>query len=100
MKTSQQPILTTAEYHPNDERIADAKILLIYACPCNDCCGGKMRKRQVIYEHMLKFGHTRISHFPQNYYPTMLQLHSMRDVEVPNINEEEINIDGEVRTLN
>ena len=54
---SQHPILTTIEYHAYEERIADAKIFLKYPCPCNDCCGGKMRKREVIYEHMLKFGH-------------------------------------------
>ena len=86
MKISQQPILTIVEYHENNERIIDAKSFLKYACPSNDCCGGNMRKRQVIYEHILKFGHTRISPFPQNYYLDSLQLHSMRDVEVPNIN--------------
>ena len=99
MKISQQPILTTAEYHAYDKRIADANILLKHACPCNYCCGGKMIKRQVIYEHMLKFGHNVISPFPQNYYPDSLQLHSMRDVEVPNINEEETNTDGDFKTL-
>ena len=50
--------MATAEYHAYDKIIADAKNLLKYACPCNDCCGGNMRKRQVIYEHMLNFGHT------------------------------------------
>ena len=57
---SQQPILTTTDYHAYNERIADANSFLKYACPCNDCCGGKMIKRQVIYEHMIKFGHTGI----------------------------------------
>ena len=96
----QRPILTTIEYHAYNERITNAKILLKYACPCNDGFGGKMRKIQVIYEHMLKFGHTGISPFPQNDYLDRLQLHSMRDVEVPNINDEATNIDGEVGTLN
>ena len=58
-----------------------------------------MRKIQVIYEHMLKFGHTGISPFPQNYYPDSLHLHSMRDVEVPNINDEATNTDGDFGTL-
>ena len=58
-----------------------------------------MRKIQVIYEHMLKVGHTGISPFPQNYYPDSLHLHSMRDVEVPNINDEETNTDGDFGTL-
>ena len=48
---------------------------------------------------MLKFGHTEISPFPQNYYPDSLQLHNIREVEVPNINEEETNTDGDFRTL-
>ena len=57
MKMSEQQILTITEYHAYEERMADAKIFLKYSCPCNDCCGGNMRKREVIYEHMLKFGH-------------------------------------------
>ena len=73
---SQHPILTIDKYHEYDEITTDAKRFLKYACPCNDCFRGKMRKIQVIYEHMLKFGHTRISPFPQNYYPDRLQLHS------------------------
>ena len=85
---SQQRILTIVEYHAYDERIVDAKRLLKCACPCNDCCGGKMRKIQVIYEHILRFGHTYSLH-----------LHSMKDVEVPNINEEETNTDGDLGTL-
>ena len=48
---------------------------------------------------MLKFGHIEIIPFPQNYYPNRLQLHSMRDVEVPNINKEATNIDGYFETL-
>jgi hypothetical protein len=52
---SQQPVLSTNEYHAHDERIADEKSLEKYACPCNDCLGGKMRRRQVIFEHMLRF---------------------------------------------
>ena len=58
-----------------------------------------MRKRQVIYEHMLKFAHIGIIPFPQNYYLDSLQLHSMRDVEVPKINEEATNKDGYFRTV-
>ena len=48
---------------------------------------------------MLKFGHTGISPFPQNDYLDRLQLHSMRDVEVPNINDEATNTDGDFGTL-
>ena len=58
-----------------------------------------MIKRQVIYDHMLKFGHTEISTFPQNYYPDSLHLHSMRYIEVPNINEEATNTYGDFGTL-
>jgi hypothetical protein len=90
---SQCPILTTDECHAHDERISNQKSLDIYACPCNDCHGGKMKKRKVIYEHMLKFGHSGIIPFPQNYYPDRIQLHSMRDEEAPNIDEEATNID-------
>ena len=57
MKMSEQFFLTITDYHAYEERISDAKIFLKYSCPCNDFCGWKMRKRQVIYEHMLKFGH-------------------------------------------
>ena len=53
----------------------------------------------MIYEHMLKFGHNGVIPFLQNYYPDSLQLHSMRDVEVPNINKEEKNTDGCFETL-
>ena len=42
---SQQPILTTAEYNAYDERIVDAKRFIKYACPCNNCFGGNMRKK-------------------------------------------------------
>ena len=58
-----------------------------------------MKKREVIYEHMLKFCHTGISPFPRNYCPDSLDLHSMRDIEVPNINDEAKNIDGDFGTL-
>ena len=70
---SQQQILTTIEYHAYNKRIANAKSLLKYACPCNYCCGGNMRKIQLIYEHMLKFGHNGVIPFLQNYYLDSLQ---------------------------
>ena len=60
---NQCAILTTDEYHAHDERIDDEKSLLKYACPCNHCRGGKLRKRSVIFQHMLKYGHSGISPF-------------------------------------
>jgi hypothetical protein len=71
--------LTTDECHAHDERITNLKSLDRYACPCNDFHGGKMKKIKVIYEHMLKIGHSGISPFPQNNYPDMMQLCSKRD---------------------
>ena len=96
---SQQQILTTIEYHAYNQRIANAKSLLKYACPCNYCCGGNMRKIQLNYEHMLKFGHNGVIPFLQNYYPDSIPLQSMRDVETQNIDEEETNLDEEEKIL-
>ena len=58
-----------------------------------------MGSKPECYKHILKFGHTMISPFPKNYYPYSLQFHNMRDVEVPNINDEETNTDGDFGTL-
>jgi hypothetical protein len=58
-----------------------------------------MKKRKVIYEHMLKFGHSSISPFPQNLYLDRIQVHNMRDKEAQNINEDKKNTDEEQGTL-
>ena len=59
-----------------------------------------MRRRQVIFEHMLRFGHSGIIHFPQNIsYPDKIPFQSMRDVEVQNIDEEATNSDEEETIL-
>ena len=87
------------EYHAYDERIIDEKSLEKYACPCNDCLGEKMRRRQVIFEHMLRFSHSGISPFPQNSYPNRIPLQIMRDVEAPNIVEEATNADEHATIL-
>ena len=88
---SQRPALSTNEYHAHDERVANENMLDKYACPCNNCLGGKMRKRQVIFAHMLRFGHSGISPFPQNSYPNRIPLQVTRDVEEPNIDEDATN---------
>ena len=84
---SKCPFFTMNEYHAHDERIADDKIFLKYASPCNDSHGVKMRKWSVIFQHMLKYGHSGISPFPQNCYPNRIKFHSMRDVEALDIDE-------------
>ena len=58
-----------------------------------------MRKRQVIFAHMLRFGHSGIIPFPQNSYPNSIPLQSMRDVEAQNIDEEATNSDEEETIL-
>ena len=63
MKMSQRLVLSMNEYHAHDERITDEKSLEKYACPCKNCIGGKMRRRQVIFEHMSRLGHRSISPF-------------------------------------
>jgi hypothetical protein len=84
----QHPVLSMNEYHAHDERLANEKILEKYECPCNDCHGGKRRKRRVIYEHMVKFGHSGIIPFHESRYPYRIQLQSMRYADTPNIDEE------------
>ena len=92
-------VLSTNEYHAHDERIADEKSLEIYSCPFKKFLGGKMRRIQVIFEHMLRFSHSSISHFPQNIYLDRIPLQSMRDVEAQNIDEEATNSDEEATIL-
>ena len=58
-----------------------------------------MRRRQLIFEHMLRFSHRGISHFPQNSYRYSIPLQSMRDVEAQNIDEEATNSDEEATIL-
>ena len=86
------------EYHAHDERIANENNVEKYACPCKNCIGGNLRRRQVFFKHMLRFGHSGISPFPQNSYPNRIPLQSMRDVEAPNIDEEASNA-GEHATI-
>ena len=58
-----------------------------------------MRRRQVIFEHMLIFSHSGIIHFLQNSYPYSIPLQSMRDIEAQNMDEEETNPDEEATIL-
>ena len=53
-----------------------------------------MKKRQVIFTHMQRFGHSGISPFPQNSYPNRIPLQVTRDVEAPNIDEHAILDEG------
>ncbi len=96
---SQRPVLSTNEYHAHDERIADENNVEKYASPCKNCLGGNLRRRQVIFKHMLKFGHNGIIPFPQNSYPNRIPLQSMRDVKAPNIDEEASNVDEHATIL-
>ena len=70
-----------------------------YACPCKNCLGGNLRRRQVIFKHMLKFGHSGISPFPQNSYLNRIPLQVTRDVEAPNIDDEASNADEHATIL-
>ena len=81
------------EYHAQDERITNEKSLENYACPCKNFLGGKMRRRQVIFLYMVRFGHSGIILFPQNSYPYSIPLQSMRDAKTQNIDEEETHSD-------
>jgi hypothetical protein len=58
-----------------------------------------VRKRNVIYRHMIRHGHSGISPWDNNYYEDMIEVHSMRDEEVPNIHEVAPNIDEEANML-
>ena len=48
---------------------------------------------------MIRYGHSGISPWDYNYYEDMIELHSMRDEEAPNIDEVAPNIDEDVRIL-
>ena len=96
---SQLPVFLTNEYHARDERIANEKSLDKYACLCKKILSGKMRRRQMIFEHMLRFSHRGISHFPQNSYWYSIPLRSMGDIEAQNIDEEATNSDEEATML-
>jgi hypothetical protein len=96
---SQRKRLTTDDYHSYDERIADENDMDRYPCPCKDCLGGKVRKINVIYRHMIRHGHSGIIPWDNNYYEDMIEVHSMRDEEVPNIPEVAPNIDEEATML-
>ena len=90
---SQQPALSRNEYHVHDEKITNENMLEKYACPCNNFLRGKMRKRQVIFAHMLRFGHNGIIPFPQNSYQNRIPLKVMRDVEAPKTDKDAKNVD-------
>lgn len=42
-----------------------------YPCPCNDYYGGNMKKRNVIYQHMIRYGCSGIIPCDENNYPDM-----------------------------
>ena len=48
---------------------------------------------------MVRHGHSGVSPWNINYYEDMIQLHSMRDEEVPNIIEVAPNIDEDATML-
>jgi hypothetical protein len=95
----QQQRLATDDYHSYDERTADENDMDKYPCPCKYCLGGKVRKRNVIYRHMIRHGHSGIIPWENNYYEDMIEVHSMRDEEVPNIPEVAPNIYEEATML-
>ena len=78
--------LATDEYHAHDESITNEKCLERYACPCKVCHGGKMKKQIVIYQHIIRYGHSGISPWVGNNYLDMEGLHNMKDEEAPNKN--------------
>ena len=80
--------LTMDQYHAYDERVADEGDIDKYPCPCKNCLGGKVKKRNVIYRHMIRYGHSGISPWAYNYYEDMIELQTMRDEGETNINEE------------
>jgi hypothetical protein len=58
-----------------------------------------VRKINVIYRHMVRHVHSGISPWDNNYYEDVIEVHSMRDEEVPNIHEVAPNIDEEETML-
>ena len=55
------------EYHAYVERIADENDMDRYPCPCNDCLGGKVRKRNLIYRNMIRHEHSGVIPWNINY---------------------------------
>jgi hypothetical protein len=53
----------------------------------------------VIYQHMIRHGNSGIRPWDNNYYEDMIELHRMKDEEVPNIHEVAPNIDEEETML-
>ena len=64
-----------------------------------DCIGGKVRKRNMICQHMIRHGQSGKTPLDNNYYECMIEVHSMRDEEVPNIPKVTSNIDEEETML-
>ena len=87
------------KYHAFDERIANESDMDKYPCPCNDYLGGKVRKRSMIYRHMIRYGNSGISPWAYNYYEDMIKCHTVRDEEATNIDEVAPNIDEEETML-
>ena len=69
--------LITDEYHAYDERIVNERVMDTYLCPCKDCLFGKVRKRNVIYRHMLRYGYSGICPQDDNYYEDTIELPSI-----------------------
>ena len=70
---------STNQYHAYDERVVEEGGINKYPCPCKDCLGGKVKERNVIYRHMIRFGHNGISPWAYNYYEDMIELKIVRD---------------------
>ena len=70
-------MLTTDDYHACDDIISNDKGIHIF--PCKYCHGRKMKNILIIYQHMIRYGHSGISPSDENNYPYMIELHSMRD---------------------
>ena len=96
---SQQKRLKTDDYHSYNEIIFDENDMDIYPCPCNYFLCGNVRKRNLIYRHMIRHGHSGVSPRNINYFEYMRQLRSMRDEEVPNLTEVATHIDEDAKIL-
>lgn len=75
----QRQRLTTNQYHAYNERVANETYMDKYPYPCKHYLGGKVKKRNVIYHHMIRYGHSGISPWAYNYYKDMIELQTMRD---------------------
>ena len=95
----QHQTLTTGQYHAYDERIANEGNMDKYPCPCKICLGGKVNKRNVIYNHIIRYGHSGRSPWADNYYEDMIDLQPVRDEDIKNIDKVAQNTGEEVTDI-